>query len=54
MNSINGDTTENSVNAVLNSNYKPKGEIDYDSSDGNMEASIANNTLHIAPKNTIL
>ena len=54
MNFINGDTIENSVNAVLNTNYKPKGELDYDSSAGNMEASIANNTLHIALKNTIL
>ena len=54
MNSIDKNTTDNSVNAILNTNYINECESDYDSSDDNMVASFASNTLLIEPKNTSL
>ena len=54
MSSVDVNTTVNSVNGVLNTNYNPECESDYDTSDDNMVGSIASNTLDIEPKNTIL
>ena len=54
VNSIEENTTEQSVNAIQNTSYSPKYESDYDSSDDNMVASIASTTVYIEPKNTIL
>ena len=42
------------MNAIQNTDYNPQCASDYDSSDDNMVASIASNTIHIEPKNTIL
>ena len=52
--SIEETTTEQSVNAIPNTNCSPQCESDYDSSDDNMVASIAINTILIEPKNTTL
>ena len=51
VNSIDENTTDNSDNAMLNTNYNPECESDYDSSDDTMVASIACNTLQIERKN---
>ena len=53
VNSIEETTTEQSVNAIQNTNYNPQCESDFDSSDDNMVARIASNTIQIEPKNTI-
>ena len=53
VNSIEESTTEQSVNAIQNTNYNPQCESDYDSSDDIMVARIANNTIQFEPKNTI-
>ena len=42
------------VNAIQNGGYNSQCESDYDSSDDNMLASIASNTIQIEPKNTTL
>ena len=42
VNSIEENTTEQSINAIQNANYNPQCESDYDSSDDNMVARIAN------------
>ena len=42
------------VNAIANLKYEPESKIDYDSSNDNMVASIANTTLQIKPKITTL
>ena len=52
VNSIEETTTDQSVNAIQNADYNPQCESDYDSSDDNMVASIASNTIQIEPKNT--
>ena len=54
INSIEENTTEESVNAIQNDNRNPQCESEYDSSDDNMVASIASNTVQIEPKSTIL
>ena len=50
--SIEETTTNRSVNAIQNTD--PQCASDYDSSDDNMVASIASNTIQIEPKNTTL
>ena len=52
--SIDNNTTDNSVDAVLNSEHNPECKSNYDSSGDNMLASIASNTLHNSPKKTKL
>ena len=42
------------MKVIQNADYNPQCESDYDSSDDNMVASIAGNTIHIEPKNTTL
>ena len=54
INSIEETTTDQSVNAIQNADYNPQCESDYDSSDDNMVASIASNSIQIEPKNTTL
>ena len=54
VNSMDENTTNNSVNAVSNFNYNPDCESVYDSSDDNMVASSECKTLQIERKNTIL
>ena len=54
VNSIEENTTEQSVNAIQNTNYSPQCGSDYDSSDENMVARIASTSVQIVPKNTIL
>ena len=41
---------DNSVNAVLITNYNQESESDYDNSDDKMTASISSNTLPFEPK----
>ena len=53
-NSIEETTIDQSVNAIQNTDYNPQCESDYDSSDDNMVASIASNSIQIQPKNTTL
>ena len=53
-NSIEETTIDQSLNAIQNADYNPQSESDYDSSDGNMVASITSNTIQIEPKNTTL
>ena len=53
-NSIEQTTTDQSVNAIQNTDYNPQCASDYDSSDDNMVASIASKTIQIEPKNTTL
>ena len=52
--SIEETTTDKSVNAIQNAVYNTQCESYYDSSDNNMVASIASNSIQIEPKNTIL
>ena len=52
--SIDLTTKNESVNAIANIKYKPECNFDYDSSDGNMVASIAITTLQVEPKETTL
>ena len=47
VNSIDKNTTDNSVNPILKSNDNPECEPDYDSLDENLVATIASNTLQI-------
>ena len=47
-------TTDNSVNAILDTNKNPNCESDYDNSVGNMVACIASFILMIEPKNRTL
>ena len=54
INSIEETTIDQSVNAIQNTDYNPQCESDYDSSDDNMVASIASNSIQIEPKNTTL
>ena len=54
VNSIDVNTTDNSVNAILSENYNSECRSDYDGYDDNLLAMIANNTLQIEPKNTTL
>ena len=54
VNSIEDNTTDQSVNAIQNANYNPQCESDFDSSDDNMLTRIASNTVQIEPKNMIL
>ena len=54
INSIEETATDQSVNAIQNTDYNPQCAFDYDSSDDNMVASIASNTIQIEPKNTTL
>ena len=54
VNSVEETPIDQTVNAIENVNYNPQCESDYDSSDDNMVASIASNTIQIEPKNTIL
>ena len=54
VNSIEETTTEQSVNAIQITNYKLQCESDFDSSDDNMVASIASNTIQIKSKKTTL
>ena len=54
VNSIEENTTEQSVNAIKNKNYNPQCGSDYDSSDNNMVTSIAITTVQIEPNHTIL
>ena len=42
------------MNAIQNADYNPQCESDYDSSDDNMVASIASNSIQMEPKNTTL
>ena len=53
-NSIEETTLDQSVNAIQNTDYNPQCESDYDSSDDNMVASIASNSIQIEPKSTTL
>ena len=45
VNSIDENTTEQSVNAIQNTNYSPQCGSDYDSSDENLVARIASTTV---------
>ena len=54
VNSIEETTIDQSVTAIQNTDYNPQCASDYDSSDDNMVASIASNTIQIEPKNTTL
>ena len=54
VNSVEDTSTDQTVNAIQNMNYNPQCESDYDSSDDNMVASIASNSIQIEPKNTTL
>ena len=54
VNSVEDTPTDQTVNAIQNMNYNPQCESDYDSSDDNMVASIASNSIQIEPKNTTL
>ena len=45
INSIEETTTDQSLNAIQNADYNPQCESDYDSSDDNMVASIASNSI---------
>ena len=54
VNSIEETTTDQSVNAIQNTDYNLQCASNYDSSDDNMVASIASNTIQIEPKNTTL
>ena len=51
VNSIDGDTTDKSVNANQNTIYNSECGTDYDSLSENMVASIGSNILQIEPKN---
>ena len=52
--SVEDTPTDQTVNAIQNMDYNPQCESDYDSSDDNMVASIASNSIQIEPKNTTL
>ena len=52
--SIEETTTDQSVNVFQNTDYNPQCASDNDSSDDNMVASIASNTIQIEPKKTTL
>ena len=54
VNSIEESTTNQSVTAIQNSDYNPQCESEYDSSDDNIVAGFASNTIQIEPKNTTL
>ena len=54
VNSVEDTSTDQTVNAIQNMDYNPQCESDYDSSDDNMVASIASNSIKIEPKNTTL
>ena len=42
------------MNAIQNTDYNPQCASDYDSSEDNIVASVASNTIQIEPKNTTL
>ena len=50
-NSVEENTTEQSVNTIQSINYNLQCESDFDSSDDNIVANIASNTIQIEPKN---
>ena len=54
VNSVEDTSTDQTVNAIQNMDYNPQCESDYDSSDDNMVASIASNSIQIESKNTTL
>ena len=54
VNSVVDTPTDQTVNAIQNMDYSPQCESDCDSSDDNMVASIASNSIQIEPKNTTL
>ena len=54
VNSVEDTPTDQTVNAIQNMDYNPQCESDYNSSDDNMVASIASNSIQIEPKNTTL
>ena len=54
VNSVEDTPTDQTVNAIQNMDYNPQCESDYDSSDENMVASIASNSIQIEPKKTTL
>ena len=54
VNSVEDTSTDQTVNAIQNMDYNPQCESDYDSSDDNIVASIASNSIKIEPKNTRL
>ena len=54
VNSVEDTPTDQTVNATQNIDYNSQCESDYDSSDDNMVASIASNSIQIEPKNTTL
>ena len=54
VNSIEGATIDQSVNAIQNADYNTQCKSDYLSSDDIMVASIASNAIQIEPKNTTL
>ena len=54
VNSIEENTSEQSVNAIPNTNYNPQCGSNYDSSDDNEVASIASTTVQIDPQQAIL
>ena len=54
VNSVEDTPTDQTVNAIQNMDYNPQCESDYDSSDDNMVASLASNSIQIEPKNTTL
>ena len=54
VNSVEDTPTDQTVNAIQNMDYNPPCESDYDSSDDNMVANIASNSIQIEPKNTTL
>ena len=54
VNSVEDTPTDQTLNAIQNMDYNPPCESDYDSSDDNIVASIAINSIQIEPKNTTL
>ena len=54
VNSVEDTPTDQTVNAIQNMDYNPQCESDYNSSDDNMVAIIASNSIQIEPKNTTL
>ena len=54
VNSVEDTPTDQTVNAIKNKDHNPQCESDYDSSDDNMVASIASNSIQIEAKNTTL
>ena len=54
VNSVEDTPTDQTVSAIKNMNFNPQCESDYDSSNDNIVASIASNSIQIKPNKTTL